>query len=89
MEVIGLNDESSMYLNEEGKLERLPVNHTANRLFARGTLQSTPGDFLVGPVVVLGVLNDLGRNDGEEHDVPASVLELCEQAGIEVVDRTV
>jgi hypothetical protein len=88
IESIGFNEESVVYLNEEGKLEGLAVNDTANRLQRLADYSLMPGDFLVGQVVLIGILDAAGDHDGESHDVPQSVLDACQRAGIEVVDRT-
>lgn len=57
------------YLDEEGKIKRLPVNRAAT-LFARAI--GWQGDTLVGPVVFMGPPN----RDGEETDAPDWMLNL-------------
>jgi hypothetical protein len=88
IERIFFDEASALYLNEEGKLDGLPVNETANRLYLQAQYSLLPGDFLVGQVVLFGILDANGEHDGESHDVPQSVLDACTRAGIEVVDRT-
>lgn len=50
LECVRLRDGRLMWVNKEGKLRRLPRNSLAT-LLARTVL--SPGDFLVGPVVVM------------------------------------
>lgn len=88
VEAIGLTRDSVMYLHEEGKFIGLPINGNANRVVFLADPGLASWDFLVGPVVVTGALDSRGRNDGADHDVPASVLDLCLRAGLRVIDRT-
>lgn len=52
------------YLNDEGLLIGLPLNPIASILFGRT---------LVGDVVLVGALNDKGKYDGDDHDVPVDL----------------
>lgn len=89
IESVGLTDEAVMYINEEGKDSGFAANPAANRLFGKGEhVFAVAGDFLVGPAVVVGLVNARGQHDGDDHDVPQSVLDLCATAGIEIVDET-
>lgn len=54
------------YCNEEGKINRLPVNVEANLVYTRSCLLQglMPDDILVGPVVLLmGTKEFLGRGE--------------------------
>lgn len=59
-----LGDRTHLYINEEGKLDGLPVNIPATRL-ARVYGHIGDEDVIVGPCIVLG-----GDEDGDEADVP-------------------
>lgn len=65
----------SAYLNEEGKLDGLPINTFATALAK--TLRWTSYDILVGPVVFVGPTDSRGNDT----DVPGFVLDA---AGIAV-----
>lgn len=58
IEAIDLPDGNSAFLNEEGKLQGLPVNHAATTAL-RGHLM--PGDVIAGPLVVIGPADSAGR----------------------------
>lgn len=60
IERITLSDGSSMYINEEGKLNGLPINEEATRL-ARPVLMAD--DYIVGDVVICAPGED---SDDEE-----------------------
>jgi hypothetical protein len=51
----------TLYCNEEGKIEGLPLNPRATLHFS-GLLQV--GDYLAGDVVVLGPIDEHGENTG-------------------------
>jgi hypothetical protein len=59
----GIEQEVSLYCNEEGKLEGLPINPRATAM-VKGQL--LPGDVLNGDVFIMGVPDD----EGNETDVP-------------------
>lgn len=84
VQALRLSEEVDLFCNEEGKLERLPVNGHANRLAALLDLGLQPGDFFVGQVVLLGVLNPAtGIEDGDSHPVPEELVTgWCQNAGI-------
>lgn len=50
IEIIRLNNEQIMVINEEGKLEELPVNMVATKLFQQ--IFSGTSDFIVGTVLI-------------------------------------
>lgn len=60
------------YCNEEGKIHGLPPNWLATNLAHK--LGWPEGDILCGSVVILG-----GGDEGEEADVPTSVIELARE----------
>lgn len=53
----------TVFCDEEGKLKGLPRNENANLIFPN---LSMPGDYLAGPIVVMGPVDE----DGYETDVP-------------------
>ena len=53
----------SMYLNENGKLEGLPVNRRATVL-AGWADAVRPGDLIPGDVLILGPIDDAGNDTG-------------------------
>lgn len=62
-------DGTAVYGNEEGKILGLPLNPVVDELMrAQGVVG--PGDFIVGPVVFLGI-----DDEGENTDVPTEVAE--------------
>ncbi len=50
IELTRTNDGRDMYVNEEGKLNGLPYNHSASMLYRNGSF-----DPIVGPAIVIGV----------------------------------
>lgn len=62
------------YVNEEGKLEGLPVNDFATVTAERLGWTPLPGDFLCGTAVFLG-----DSAHGEEGDLPSEVIEVIKQ----------
>ncbi len=76
IEALGLRPGLTAYINEEGKLNALPVNligtHVATQLGWRGF----PGDVLVGPVVFCG-FNAL---TGEDTDLPEGIVVVAKPA---------
>lgn len=76
IEVIDVNDyeepDMSMWLNEEGKIERLPFNPRATAL-ARGYIM--PGDVIVGDVVMTGGVDHEGESTGLTEEQVAMLLE--------------
>ena len=69
IELIKLNDgKLSLYINEEGKLEGLPVNLVASLIANQTGLK---GDFIVGNAVFLGK----GTADGRETSVDPDFVE--------------
>lgn len=60
-EGIRLGDYHSGLINEEGKLHDLPINERASCLY--------PWDLIVGPMVVVSIVNKRGEFDSDYHDV--------------------
>lgn len=67
IEAVSVGSDAVMYLNEEGKLQGLDVNHIATALY-RDAIDTL--DIIVGNVCIVG--NDGGENDV---DVPLSYLD--------------
>lgn len=67
--VAPLSEEAHLYCNEEGKLDRLPVNPLATALVEHYRPGFTLRDVIVGTVVVLG------SRGAEEGDVPQDVID--------------
>lgn len=84
VEQIRLSEDAVAYLHEEGKYEGLPMNAAANRLVVLAETGLAASDYIVGPLVVTGLFDESGGDDGQDHDVPASVLDLCARAGVQV-----
>lgn len=61
-------DRATCYINEEGKLERLPFNGRATDFFVPG-VGLFFGDYIAGPLVIVG----FDPETGSHRDVPASV----------------
>lgn len=73
IEGLNFGENARAYVNEEGKLEGLPYNQLATALchiYNVGLID----DVIVGNLVILGMLDENGHHDGEEHDVPTSVV---------------
>ena len=63
------------YINGDGKQLELPRNARAEG-FLRGIgVRLWDWDWISGNMVVCGVLNEQGKNDGDEHDVPEDIIE--------------
>lgn len=88
LQPLNVTSDAVLYLDEEGKYAGRAVNGSANKIVALADVGLAHDDFIVGQVVVVGVLDGAGRMDGNEHDVPASMLDLCARAGVAVADRT-
>lgn len=58
------------YINEDGKALGLPVNPRAENFLRSVGVRLYPWDRLVGNMVVVGTLDEDGKSDCEEHDVP-------------------
>jgi hypothetical protein len=84
IEALSLTDEVSAYINEEGKLVDLPRNEAGDRLVkhALSTVGRTmiPGDYVAGPLVLMGQPDD----EGEDTGVPESVVELLKAAKVTI-----
>lgn len=84
IEALSLTDEVSAYINEEGKLTGLARNEAADRLVkhALSTVgrRMIPGDYVVGPLVLMGQPDNAGYDTG----VPESVVDLLNAAGVKI-----
>jgi hypothetical protein len=84
IEALSLTDEVSAYINEEGKIEGLPRNEAGDRLVkhALSTVGRTmlPGDYVAGPLVLMGQPDDEGYDTG----VPESVVDLLQAAKVTI-----
>lgn len=84
LEMLYLGDDVRAYINEEGKGLGLSANGFGDA-YVRLCLDRTgrtllPGDYIAGPVVLLGPPDE----EGEETDVPDRVLDELRAAGLEV-----
>lgn len=84
IEALSLGDETSAYINEEGKYKGLDRNDAADR-FVRHALSKIgrtmiPGDYIVGPLVLMGQPDD----DGEDTSVTDEVRQLLADVGIPI-----
>jgi len=82
IEALNLTDKIGACINEDGKRLNLPRNVAGEALIRRG-LESTgrmlsPGDWIVGPVVIVGVPLDRSVTD--------EAIELARSVGIKVED---
>lgn len=72
LEVLSLYEpEATLYLDEEGKLKRRPLNQRATELVQR---HSPLREFIVGDCFISGPPDA----DGDETSVPAFYVELCD-----------
>lgn len=69
-----------LYLNEEGKLNGLPINRLATELWSAAY---GPTDILVGPVVLVGLANE----DGDDTDLPVEVIDHLRNRGFRIEDE--
>lgn len=63
IQAIGVGNEITMYLNEDGKAKRLPTNRMATRL-AKKYAGISLTDYIVGDVVLVGAADDEGWDTG-------------------------
>lgn len=89
IEALFLTDEVSAYINEEGKYNGSHRNEAGTALVkhALSTVGRTliPGDFIAGPLVLMGQSDD----EGEDTSVPESVVELLNAVGVKIGSRNV
>jgi hypothetical protein len=78
IEYIHIDADHHGYVNEEGRLLGLPPNLRATLLWQESGHFS---DCLVGPLIILGSRNAKGRNNGDDHDVKAAMIEKCQELG--------
>ena len=81
IEAVALPDESLLICNEEGKINGLSPNRTANQFMSRINPGTLHGDLLVGDVVVVGPNSDDPSIWGPVTD---ATLDACNNAGIEI-----
>jgi len=62
VQVVGLNDNIEMWLNEEGKIEGLPHNTKAQKIWDHFIGPAT--DYIVGNVIITGAPDDDGNVTG-------------------------
>lgn len=79
IEAVGVNDGYTIYLNEEGKLDGLPLNEQATRL-TRGIL--SPFDLVAGDVVLAGPLDDEGYDTSVDLAEAAKTFPGLDLAGV-------
>lgn len=77
IEAIALGNNASAYINEEGKLRSLPLNAVATAIAHRKNSLRL-NDFIVGPMVILGIPDE----NGNDTDIPKSLL--CELMETEI-----
>lgn len=84
LEAIGLGPEADcvLYAHAEGKTDGLPVNLSATALLRHVGTGLAPEDFVVGPVVICGVLSPTGDRDGEDYDATRWVEQQCRSIGL-------
>ena len=58
----------AIWLNEEGKVNGTPINHTAHQLVHSMITGLSPQDVIVGPVLITGPL----AADGEHYEAPTA-----------------
>lgn len=66
LEGINFGEDAFAYLNEEGKILKLPYNKRASDLCASREIGLLPGDYIVGNFVIVGPADF----DGDETDAP-------------------
>ena len=74
LEAIPFTSECTAFLDEEGKLKKLALNNIATLLCEFYDSGLGFGDVIVGPFVIVGLLNENGQVDGDIHDVPESLV---------------
>lgn len=87
VETLGVGD-AVMYFHADGKFAGQPVNEHGTKVAHLAAAGLFDDDFIAGPVLVTGSVSPGGRADGEDYDVPQSMLFLCRTAGVSVEDRT-
>lgn len=81
IEVHALTETAALVINEEGKIQRLPVNDIATRLTQHYDIGLVPWDLIVGPAVVVGV-------SGPEYvDAPADVVDALTRLGFTIDEK--
>lgn len=66
IEGFDLAENANCYINEEGKIDNLPINELATRL-CHERQAIMPNDFIVGPMIVYGPVDE---ETGEGMDIP-------------------
>lgn len=80
IEPVTLSHDATLWLNEEGKIYGLAVNETATALVTHARIGLQPDDYIVGTCVITG------STGSDESDVPLSVFEILQDAGITLID---
>ena len=78
LEAVAFTPETVAYVDEEAKVrgDRRPaVNALATHLCNAVGTPLGPGDWIAGTMVLVGTLDEDGRHDGEDHDLPQGVID--------------
>lgn len=69
LEGIRIGEDAFAFVDEDGPMKKLPLNRIAT-VFARHNSHTNISGGIVGNMVICGLLNEQGIQDGDEHDVP-------------------
>lgn len=69
IEILPFPGEAHCYINEEGKVKGLPLNHSATML-GHAVIGIALDDFIAGPMVILG-----SDPEGDEASVPQAAID--------------
>lgn len=72
IEGIDIGGGAMMYCNEEGKLNSLPPNWIATKLYEK---VHGLNDVIMGNVTIVGCISPDGEYDGEDYDPPQAVID--------------
>lgn len=78
LEFLPFSDTAGIYINELANLQRpMPApNALGTSVYKRmGCGGLHPDDAIRGPMIILGILNEVGEYDGDEHDVPQDLVD--------------
>lgn len=75
LEGLRFADNSYAFIDEEGKEKGLPINELATQLCTKYGVGLRTDDVIVGTFIIVGTLNEQGKADGDEHDVPDLLVE--------------
>lgn len=77
-----LGEYGGMYIHEEGKYQPgFAHNADADKILAAAGTELLPGDFIVGPAVLIGGYDD----GGWDLPVQQNLVDLCETLGLEIL----